>query len=118
MWQCYFFSFHVDTERAGPHSNHMTNTNTAIDTVHVQALGNGQVALTTWHDTRAFADERVEKASGATWSRVFDERGGCLGNYRAVTWHAQCAHVHPVMGWHCTELAARDGRCAKHAPSE
>lgn len=94
----------------------MTNTNTAIDTVHVQALGNGQVALTTWHDTREQADERVLEARGRTWDGVFT--GGCLGAFRAVTWHAQCAHKHPVMGWHCTELAGVHGRCPKHTPTE
>lgn len=58
--------------------------NKAIDTIHTMTMRDGTVVTTTWHDTKAEANERIQAPAVATFRKVF--LGGVLGAFRAVTW--------------------------------
>jgi hypothetical protein len=57
---------------------------TAIDSHHVQPCADGKAIITTWHNTRREAQERID-AAGALSGRVHATPKSCLGAFKAVT---------------------------------
>lgn len=54
--------------------------------LYAEEIVNGYRVVTTWHPTRAYAQERLERAmrEGAEDARVL--RGSALGAFRVVSW--------------------------------
>jgi len=67
-------------------ATHYDDAGKAIDTVHTLKLRDGRVITTTWHDTRAQANDRIKNTPGRDpdYDRVLPDK--ILGNFKAVTW--------------------------------
>jgi hypothetical protein len=63
----------------------MATTNRAITTVHTLTMADSTTVKTTWHDTKAEAQARLDGECTAEHRAV--HTGGVLGNFRAVSWH-------------------------------
>jgi len=58
----------------------------AIDSVHTFKMRDGRVVTTTWHDTKAAANQRIKNTLGRDPSADRVLPGGTLGRFKAITW--------------------------------